>query len=481
MRNQNAKIALLTSLMMSSLVGYAQQNETVIKNGNGDKEVKVIVKTDKPQKMKIEKRVTVTDKGETIVKVDTIMEDAPLVIQGGGTEKRIIIKGKGDKVEGIEEGNPNKEMKIVIKGDKKDGKEDKEIVIYKKYVVKDSADMEATMKQIQIEEEAAGTPAGAKRKEIIVIDGESIEKGMEGIGEEIEGIVEEIGEEVEKNVQVFVDDSGKQKIIRIETENENDGDTTEVKLKGRKVIIIKDNDGTHVSVKKKGSEGHGDSEGDEEEDKECCEKRKAVDVEPFALDLGLNNYLTDGKLAKISDPRLQLNAWRSVDVNCYFAPTRVALTNNGKVNLKTAISLNMNNLMFNNDSSYLTKNPVDYLSFTKVDQPLQKNKLLATYVQLPLLLNFQTNPGKDSKNVSFSIGGYAGYLLGSRAKHIKADGDKVRENGNYNLNPIKYGLTARLDFRWFDFYVNYNLSSLFEDKKGPTTQLVSAGINLLDF
>jgi hypothetical protein len=481
MRNQNAKIALLTSLMMSSLVGYAQQNETVIKNGNGDKEVKVIVKTDKPQKMRIEKRVTVTDKGETIIKVDTIMEDVA-VVQGGGMEKRIIIKGKGDKVEGIEEGNPNKEMKIVIKGDKKDGKDDKEIVIYKKYVVKDSADMDATMKEIQIEEEAAGTPSGARRKEIIVIDGESIEKGVEGIGEEIEGIVEGIGEEIEKNVQVFVDENGNQQIIRIETENENDGDTTEVKLKGRKVIIIKDNDGTHVSVKKKGSEEHGEGHGEGHGgDDECCEKRKAVDVEPFALDLGLNNYMTDGKLAKISDPRLQLNAWRSVDVNCYFAPTRVALTNNGKVNLKTAISLDMNNLMFNNDSSYLTKNPTDYLSFTKVEQPLQKNKLLATYVQLPLLLNFQTNPGKESKNVSFSIGGYAGYLLGSRAKHITADGDKVHDSGDYNLNPIKYGLTARLDFRWFDFYVNYNLSPLFEDKKGPTTQLVSAGLNLLNF
>ena len=57
----------------------------------------------------------------------------------------------------------------------------------------------------------------------------------------------------------------------------------------------------------------------------------------------------------------------------------------------------------------------------------------------------------------------------------------VKVNGEYNLNPFRYGLTARIDFKWFDFYLNYNLSEMFEEGNNPSTQTFVAGINLIDF
>jgi hypothetical protein len=58
---------------------------------------------------------------------------------------------------------------------------------------------------------------------------------------------------------------------------------------------------------------------------------------------------------------------------------------------------------------------------------------------------------------------------------------KVKIKDDFNLNPFRYGLTARIDFPWFDFYLNYNLSEMFEDGQGPATQTFSAGINIVDF
>jgi len=296
-----------------------------------------------------------------------------------------------------------------------------------------------------------------------------------------------------EDAEVTVDNrTNEEKTVDVNTA----GDTTVVMVGKRKIIITKDG----VSVKKQNDgEDWEDEEIDVEENvadndnnQECnkdakCEKkkRKRADVDWFGLDLGLNNYMTSNKLGKVPvNTPIDLNVWRSVHVATHFLPTRVSLIGRGVVNLKSAITLDFNNLNFKNDFN-IEPNSETFATSASANA-LKKNKLLLTYAQIPLLLNFNTRPGTD-KGVSFSVGGYAGYLLDAKTKQIDIKDDKTKNHDDYQINPIKYGLTARLDFKWFDFYVNYNLSNMFADNTAvqangnPKTQIVSAGVNLINF
>ena len=114
---------------------------------------------------------------------------------------------------------------------------------------------------------------------------------------------------------------------------------------------------------------------------------------------------------------------------------------------------------------------------------LTKNKLTARYVQMPLLLNINTDPGGDD-GLSVSFGVYGGVLWKAWTKQVhEIDGQKVVDKavGDYQLNPIRYGLMGRVDFKWFDIYAMYSLTNLFVDNQMPQTQTFVAGVNIVNF
>ena len=98
------------------------------------------------------------------------------------------------------------------------------------------------------------------------------------------------------------------------------------------------------------------------------------------------------------------------------------------------------------------------------------------------MLNFNTDPRHD-EGFSLSIGGYAGVLWGGKTKQVSDVEGKKKVRDEFNLNKFRYGLTARVDLRWLDFYFNLNMSQLFEEEedRGINTQTFTAGINIIDF
>lgn len=110
-----------------------------------------------------------------------------------------------------------------------------------------------------------------------------------------------------------------------------------------------------------------------------------------------------------------------------------------------------------------------------------KNKLRATYLTVPLLLEFNTNKD-NNKGFYLAAGVVGGLRIASRYKTVhKEGGDKVKsvQKGDYNLNPFKLDATVRLGYGSFGAFASYNMLPLFE--KGATVNTaypLTAGLTL---
>jgi len=162
-----------------------------------------------------------------------------------------------------------------------------------------------------------------------------------------------------------------------------------------------------------------------------------------------------------------LNDGKSSNVNIWFFIQRLNLIKH-TVNLKYGLGLDLNNYRYKSAAniSYLESNPFitnqttsaviirDSINFTK-------NKLAADYISVPLMLNFLTNPGYNNKGLSISIGVSAGYLYNSRNKQISPERGKLKNRGDYDIEPFKLSYVGELGMGPVKLYASYTPKSLY--------------------
>jgi hypothetical protein len=112
-----------------------------------------------------------------------------------------------------------------------------------------------------------------------------------------------------------------------------------------------------------------------------------------------------------------------------------------------------------------------------------KNRFKTFYINAPLL--FEINTG-DHKNKSFhlSAGAIFGYKFTTRMKYIyKINGDEQTtvDDSDFNTNPFKVSLTARVGVGWLNLFATYAVTPLFESGRGPELYPFSVGVTLLGF
>lgn len=122
----------------------------------------------------------------------------------------------------------------------------------------------------------------------------------------------------------------------------------------------------------------------------------------------------------------------------------------------TQIGIKDDNILYaNSDSLWVMKDSVNHYA---------KNKLRGTYLQIPLLLEFNTN-ADDDKSFYFATGVIGGVRVGS-ALIQKLDKDnfdnKQKTRGTYGLNPFKCDATVRLGYGNWGVFANYALLPLFD-------------------
>jgi len=158
----------------------------------------------------------------------------------------------------------------------------------------------------------------------------------------------------------------------------------------------------------------------------------------------------------------------------YGAKFRLSEGRHAAFKLRTGLEVSWYTLMLDDDRLALqTPNGV---AFPDAGRQLDKSKLTAAYLNLPLMptLSFQRGIVQ-----SVGAGGYVGMRLDSYSKVKEEGGRKDRDHGAYALNNFRYGLAAEVNFRHaLTFFAQYDLNPLFRAGQGPDTRAFSFGIRL---
>lgn len=229
---------------------------------------------------------------------------------------------------------------------------------------------------------------------------------------------------------------------------------------------------------------------DEEEDDEDWSHRTTWHsrrtYHSINFDLGMNNYLENGKFPNETNSLYTVKPWGSWYVGIT-SNLRTRISN--KFFLEWGGGISWYNFKFQNEKTMITKDDNTVIfSENLLDVDFTKSKLTATYLQAQLvpMIDFGGNrrkpsffDGHGSDSFRFGAGPYVGYRIDSYSKQVyKEEGDKIKpkDHDHFYLNNLRYGIRAQLGFEEVDFFFNYDLNGLFIENKGPNLNAFSFGI-----
>ncbi len=272
---------------------------------------------------------------------------------------------------------------------------------------------------------------------------------------------------------------GKTGRIYSDEENEKDekgNDTTTVKV-GNKQIIIIDEEGEE-------NKNQFDIKTDKSEGVTTIRYHKGAKTEGHwgGFELGFNNYFQSGFDSGLPEGYdfLELNTGKSIAVNLNLFDWKAKIFNHHLM-FVTGLGITWNNWRFQSDRTLISNAPQVSANFDSIDY--KKNKLTASYVTLPLLLEFNTS-AYEKKSFHVGAGIIGGYRIGSHTKQkfeLNGKTRKVKTYDDFNLDPFRYDATLRIGYRGYTVFGTYGLNRLFKKNEGPELHPFTFGITLLDW
>jgi len=108
---------------------------------------------------------------------------------------------------------------------------------------------------------------------------------------------------------------------------------------------------------------------------------------------------------------------------------------------------------------------------------LSRTKLSVSYLQVPLLVEFQIPVNHKQGRVFVNAGVIGGVKTGSHTK-VKYGKTKDKDHSGFNINSFKYAATARIGYNKIGLFGTYNLTPLFESGKGPRLTPFTIGFSI---
>ena len=100
-------------------------------------------------------------------------------------------------------------------------------------------------------------------------------------------------------------------------------------------------------------------------------------------------------------------------------------------------------------------------SYLATDSIYNKNRLLATYVDLPIEIRWRSNTNKYGRYWRFYFGGLVGYRMNTSSL-FKVDDYSVKNYGISDVANVHYGVFVRTGFWMFNLYAYYGINPVFK-------------------
>jgi hypothetical protein len=253
-------------------------------------------------------------------------------------------------------------------------------------------------------------------------------------------------------------------------------DTTSIILGRRNIVIVEKDGKTDISI----------SGRDDIASNESYSRSRPFKGHWSGIELGLNNYVNNDFSTSLApgEDFMELRAAKSINLNINILQQNLTISDNN-IGLVTGLGLGYNNYRFSNNVSIMKENreivPVEY---DELGIKLEKSRFRAIYLNVPLLLEFQTKQSRRSHRAYISAGVIGGVNIGSSTRVVyKDNSSRSREKAkdDFYLSPFRYAVTFRAGYRSLNIFANYYPTPLFQSGKGPELYPVSVGFSLFGF
>ncbi len=188
----------------------------------------------------------------------------------------------------------------------------------------------------------------------------------------------------------------------------------------------------------------------------------------FALDIGFST------LENLPDARLQ--AFDSRSFNGYLM-LDLGLERSG-FSINPGIGIASENYSFEEQFVIISEVNEQKQVLFQDDLTLQKSKLNATYLDIPLEIRWASNVGRKAFRITTGIKG--GILINSHTKIKDKDDTKFKTKKDFHLTPWRANIYGRVGYNWYAFFVSYGLTDFFEANNVTGTPLMF-GISLVGY
>ncbi len=223
------------------------------------------------------------------------------------------------------------------------------------------------------------------------------------------------------------------------------------------------------------------------------------------VELGINGYATPNFDMNFypNNPYMNMNTARSLVVNLNPFELNVNLYKN-HIGFTTGLGFQLSNYYFTGNYVMLKDSNalVAYKSVDQLGNPanMRVNKLFVSYLNLPLLFEYQTNSRLRINSFHVALGVILGVRIGSYTKQsyesidqtyslVNDKGSKVATyyvdkhdvnmRGAYHLAPFKADASLRVGWSYLNLFATYSLTQMFQKNQGPELYPWTVGITLL--
>ncbi|MCU4156011.1 WG repeat-containing protein [Carboxylicivirga sp. A043] len=288
---------------------------------------------------------------------------------------------------------------------------------------------------------------------------------------------------------VWIDESGQPLDLPVPQNDYVEPSSTKVTTKGKdeKEVLIEDENGNKTHIRILGGDIVVNERGNDTYIEIGGEKRDRYRYRNHrfkghytGVEFAFNNYLNYNNETVSASDFMALDAGKSNSWAINAIQWSIGLDRRGNIGLVTGLGIEWNNYHFSNPI-LLTKDADGNITYEDATRPLDKNKLVTTHLNMPLLMEFQVPTNRYGNTFYFSAGAIGGMRINSYNRIVYDDNDnphKQKKKGSYNVQQFRYGAMVRMGYRAINLFGTYYFSTLFEENKGPELYPVSVGLSI---